>query len=660
MATDQAPRERTIRQPRPRVPTPPGLWARCAEWSLFAVIATWLLAVVPLRPLMVAALAGFSTVAVCVIVARRHRVLSVWAVAWALLADGWLLIARIWSPWQPALLIALAGLLIVMTPIGVRAIAHDIHEQARYASREADRDAAKYLARWTTAFDKLNVPGIRAIEETEHATGRSVLLELPDNGRITVERLGGLSRELERALRTPVNSIRFEKVEHNAALCRLHVVEKTFLGTDIPLPELPARLTVTKPLPLARQEDGKTAEVLFRELAVMVLGATGSGKTNLLTVLTALFGRCVDTIVLMIDIEKQGRLAAPWMMPWIQGNAPRPAVDWVATTRDEAEIMLKALLRVLEARAASLAGGSKIIPSASQPQFILICDEMAGILGQDFSRKEGLSNAGFFELGKNVTRLGRSEAILPVWATQRATGSFTGGNDLKSQCKLRFGLGTATEQEAMSAVPDDYYAARLMALLSKPGSALINRAGQRMPLPVMLYRLDPSDDHPEDRKRIYQIATENAVIRPAPDALALDAMGRDWEDRWERSDLYRRLMLREHPPEDQPAPERKTAVPLPADIHDEFNAITGAEELADLKTISVGGKPRSPWKERVHVLLGERPKLGWSVSELRHELKKDGLTVARETVSRHLSSMVDLGVAERHNDRYRLRQDRPL
>lgn len=660
LITQQAP-QRTIRQPPERVRTPAGLWRMVAEYSLLAGVVVLILAVIPFAwwqetvITAAAALAGFTTVR------AKAGELVVWTVCWTMLAAGWLAWARLTSPLSVTSLLALGTVLLVMVPPGVRAVARDMHAQASLDRLAASRDAARYLRRWTALFERIGVPGVEAIEETEHGNGRAVLLRLGAGCPVIFDRLHSHTGSLERAGRFPHNSVRFERADpKDASLVRMHVVERMFLGKPLPLPDLPATMTINDPLPVGLREDGQRASLLLRETATLVLGVRGAGKTNLANLLAALAGRCVDVIICLIDVDKGGRLATPWILPWIEGKAIRPAIDWIATTRDEAEVMLRALLAIREARSESGIGGSKIIPAASMPQILVLCDEMAGLFGQDFTRREGLSNAGFFKLGMDLTRLGRSEAIEPAWFTQRGTGSFTGGNDLKSQCDTRIGLGTATVAEALSAVPDDGYAARLMASLSAPGAALIERRGQRKPLPVMLYRLDPAET--ADLSRIERIAIENAMIRPDLDELSRNAAGEAWSKRWDNSSLYRKLAAERYPAETREpatAPARDTAIrPLPADTISAWNEMLARPD--QLGGLSAGSMARpGAWKGRVVAMVSDpdRQMIGWSPAEIRHRLKAEGLGVARETLSRYLSELVDQGVTERHNGLYRLRRD---
>ena len=103
-------------------------------------------------------------------------------------------------------------------------------------------------------------------------------------------------------------------------------------------------LSIDNPIPIGVYEDGQVCSVTLREMATLIVGLRGSGKSNLLNVLLAQLARCADVLIFAIDL-KGGRMAAPWIEPWLDHRTPRPVVDWLATDREEAERMLRALLR---------------------------------------------------------------------------------------------------------------------------------------------------------------------------------------------------------------------------------------------------------------------------------------------------------------------------
>jgi hypothetical protein len=325
-------------------------------------------------------------------------------------------------------------------------------------------------------------------------------------------------------------------------------------------------------------------------------------------------------LIFAIDL-KGGRMAAPWIEPWLAGRTPKPVVDWLATDREEAERMLRALLRAVDARSRSGSGGEKIIPSPQQPAILLVCDEIAVILGVGMGgprySDEGVTNATLAGLATQLVMTGRSEAIDPIMATQRGTVTMTGSADLKSQCALRIGLGVASEADARLIIPDDVRIAADLARLRYPGTGIVQMGKQGRVLPVKFYRIEYDE--------IGQIAERYGLIRPAPDRLLAEALGEDYASRWSRAaripGVGRRVMVPAGAPADQGHPDRRRA--------------TGMLRSAGVK--------------------------GMTVRAIAEQLAADGRHVAHQTVQRWLTEEAAAGRVENASyGRWKWRGDRPV
>ncbi|MGH3409387.1 MAG: LAGLIDADG family homing endonuclease, partial [Streptosporangiaceae bacterium] len=250
-------------------------------------------------------------------------------------------------------------------------------------------------------------------------------------------------------------------------------------------------------------------------------------NSNLLNVLLAQLARCPDVLIFAIDL-KGGRMAAPWIEPWLEGRTPRPVVDWLATDREEAERMLRALERAIQARSRSGSGGEKITPSPEQPAVLLVCDEIAVILGVGTggprSSLDGVTNATLARLATQLVMTGRSEAIDLIMATQRGTVTMLGSADLKSQCAVRIGLGVASEGDARLIIPDDTRIATDLARLGHPGTGIVQQGKNGRVLPVKFYRIE--------HEMISEIAERYGRVRPGPDKVLEEARGEDSRTRW--------------------------------------------------------------------------------------------------------------------------------
>jgi FtsK/SpoIIIE family len=457
-----------------------------------------------------------------------------------------------------------------------------------------------------------------------------VHLRLPGSGRVTYSVLASATEQLEVAARARHGSLRFERGDQ-AHQVILHVAERDVLAETVPLPAEHEQLSIIRPVPLGLFEDGRVCAVTLREVAALIVGLRGSGKSNLLNVLLAQLARCADVLIFAIDL-KGGRMAAPWMEPWFAHRAPRPVVDWLATDREEAEKMLRATLRAVQARSRSGSGGEKIIPSPRQPAILLVCDEIAVILGFGTggprTSREGVTNATLAGLATQLVMTGRSEAIDLVMATQRGTVTMTGSADLKSQCALRIGLGVASEADARLIIPDDVRIAADLARLRYPGTGIVQQGKHGRVMPVKFYRIE--------HEAISQIAERYGGIRPRPDKLLEDALGEDYATRWLRHRLAKIPGVSSRPvvPAGISAPQART--------DDQFNELTAGLGLGDGLSEDAG----HPARRRMVAMLRSAGVRGMTVRGIAEQLAADGSDIAQQTIHRWLHEEAAAGHVE--------------
>jgi hypothetical protein len=101
-----------------------------------------------------------------------------------------------------------------------------------------------------------------------------------------------------------------------------------------------APATITGDMPLGKDEAGEWDTAACMALNWFIIGALGGGKSNQESVMLASITGCPDALVWLID-RKGGKAARPWL----------GAIDWVATTVEEARLMLRTLLAEVRARA---------------------------------------------------------------------------------------------------------------------------------------------------------------------------------------------------------------------------------------------------------------------------------------------------------------------
>jgi hypothetical protein len=549
----------------------------------------------------------------------------------------------------------LAGMALVLTVVTLYAYSRHLANDAADRRLASARVKQAELGKWAKIFEDVGLGGICAARESQERGGQAVLLTLPASGKITLSMLKSRADNLAAALRLQPGSVSFAAGAH-AGQVIMHLDTVDVLAEPLPFPPGALVLSVTEPLAVGIQSDGSPLLVSLREVAAMITGATGSGKSNLLTVLIALLTMCNDTIVCVIDVGKQGRLAAPWIRPWVEGRCNHPAIEWVATTRREAWDMLTAANRIIDGRAASLIGGSKIEPTPDMPQLVIICDELAdlfGMMGRQQIPAGAASNAAMAEEGSKLTRKGRSEATMPIWGVQKSTADFTGTTAIKSQCALRFLLGTTSEVDARNAT-DSVAASKLLAQAQHSGSVIISTPGQVSDVLGKLYRLDPAD--PADLARIDELAQLAGMTRPPLDDISRQAAGAAYEDRWHKSELYQRMLADFHdrtglaPLAPPPAPRPSATAVAEVDIDAEARAI--------FAQLGFDAGPEDA-KGRMYAMLAELSLMGMSVFEIRGGLKKAGLERDRTTIYRWLNDGIRDGKIEKiagegEGARYRL------
>jgi hypothetical protein len=399
------------------------------------------------------------------------------------------------------------------------------------------------------------------------------------------------------------------------------------------------------PIPVGLYEDGRVCAVTLREMATLIVGLRGTGKSNLLNVLLAQLSRCADVLIFAIDL-KGGRMAAPWIEPWLDGRSPRPVVDWLATDREEAERMLRALLRAVQARSRSGSGGEKVMPSARQPAILLVCDEIAVILGMGMGGPrfgEGVTNLTLAGLATQLVMTGRSEAIDLIMATQRGSVTMTGSADLKSQCALRVGLGVSSEGDARLIIPDDIKIAADLARLRHPGTGIVQQGKQGRVLPVKFFRIE--------HEAISAIAERGSMIRPGPDPLLEAALGEDYARRWDydRAQKIPGVSSRAMVP-------AAIAAPVPEPVPEPL-VLSPAERAGRDPS---GPQRAEPARRRMIAMLQAAGVRGMTIRAIAEQLAADGQEVAHQTIYRWLNEELVAGRAQDASyGRWKWRPGRP-
>jgi hypothetical protein len=631
--------ERAVSQPPASAPAHPA-WRHALELgpvltgAVFAAGAVLSMARAPAVAVVVVAFAVAAGITVAAVIMAGSGYGAAWAAAAACCAAGWTAYAAVAGPWSWPAFTGLVVPAAILTPLWPAVRAHEARVAEAERRRLAALAAAEGARKWPAHLARIGFRGVQAAGREDTLCGYKVRLRLPATGRVTYKTLAAATDKLEVAAKVRRSSLRFEQLPGQAAHeVILHVAERDVLAETIPFPLEHRRQTINDPIAVGLHEDGTACPLLLREVATLVIGLRGSGKSSLLNVLIAQLARTVDCIIFVLDL-KGGRMATPWLRPWLDARTPRPVIDWVATTREEAALMLEACLRGIDARSRSGTGGEKITPSIDHPAVIVICDEAAVVLGMGTGGpKSSFENAGptnrsLAELMKQFTILGRSEAVDPMLAAQRGTVTMLGDGDLKSQFGLRIGLGVATEADARLIIPDDVHIAANLAALHHPGSGIVQQGRHGRVLPVKFYRLEPGD--------ITRIATATGWIRPAPDPLLAEALGRVYEERWTHRGSY--LV--------PASPATASAVTPPGVAADEFEAIV-ARSLRDVDVQLPDDDTASPARKRMRSFIKRMTPPGVSVGAIVTLLTQEKMAVTRQTVHKWLNEDAAAGLVEK-------------
>jgi len=547
-----------------------------------------------------------------------------------LCAAGWTVQAHFTRTLSTISLGALGLGCLIFTPWGLFLWASYRDERASRENKTKAISAGLEFSAWRKRFEEVELAGVMITKIEPTFSGRDIHLRLPMHGRITLAVLKQSVDRIETACNMREGAIRFSKGATRGTAI-MHIAEKEVLGQDVPYPMDLVPRTINEPFPIGMLENGEYAMVQFREIAAYIVGVRGAGKSNLLNVFIAQLAQCVDCVIWMIDL-KGGRAAAPWLEPWVADSSgrTRPVLDWVATTPEEAEVMLDTFNAWIDLRSRHAGGKEKVVPTTKEPAIVLVVDEMAKVFGQGFGNKAGnaagaVTNTALAGKAKNSVVLGRSEAMDLILATQRGTVTMAGDGDLKSQLQLRIGLGTTTAADAGTVFPGDVQAQKRLVQLSKiPGAGVIEHDDELTPFKT--FRIKPDQG---DINKIAEWCSRNTAA--APEQMLVAAGGVAYSERW--SVRGQELI------------EQVAARQLPEDEDQTFEGIVRGIEDENL----------SPIRTKIRDLVISSGKMGASPFQIRKVLEKEGYEEgkdvppdrrmpARETVNRWLLADVEAEV----------------
>lgn len=339
----------------------------------------------------------------------------------------WTLLAG-WGTWTLLALsiitVSLSAVgLVAQTPAAVQHTGNPAEADGR-GPRTPDGRYWQIIIRRVT---KLPITVVRWEPWTNPLDGLRLFVELPTDGS-TVNELADKARNLAYAARLKAGcSIRVSDSDTQGAAVVDIMLRNTM--TDQPAlhiePTTPA--SINDSFPILRTPAGELLSVCLRIFSMVIGGTIGSGKTTLLHRIIMFLARCTDTLIWVIDLNG-GRLAQPWIRPYLEGRAAKPVVDWVATDEAEAATMVAVARAVATDRATDPEcirrkdeANSTVLPvDRDKPAVLLLTDE-GGEVRQATQLLGQLAGMGV----TRIAQIGRGEGFRAILSVLRGTSDLT-------------------------------------------------------------------------------------------------------------------------------------------------------------------------------------------------------------------------------------------
>lgn len=394
-------------------------------------------------------------------VRNAGRTLATRAASW-LVGAGWTTWAMTHGPLTWA---ALGSLATIGVGIGAAARSSALYEEAceeeaiaaeqREIARELSAERRAIAAEWVERIQRICSISVRVVGVEMWPTGAGYSLDLEPQGGVTYDRIAQYSVALSADARLPHGCTASTGPGIHQGRTIMDVTTVNVLKEDCPYPEDYGPLSVLSGLPWGVRTNGEIVSAYLREQCALVVGPTGSGKTNMVHTILAGFARAQDVLTWVIDLNA-GSAGLPWVLPAVNGELTtedgkpvRPGVDWLASSYEEAVLMLEAALAIglhrKKAYQDLLAkANTDLLPISSKiPQILLVIDEGAEILVSTDRQMKQLAKKIL-----EVIRMLRAMGIRTVLTALGATGSVLGNLMIRREGKVRVAL-TGGETEGM-------------------------------------------------------------------------------------------------------------------------------------------------------------------------------------------------------------------
>ncbi|MGW5712271.1 hypothetical protein [Streptomyces olivaceus] len=395
-------------------------------------------------------------------VRNAGRTLATRAASW-LVGAGWTTWAMTHGPLTWA---ALGSLATMGVGIGAAARSAALFEEAReeealaaerrQVAAELSADRRAIAAEWVDRIARVCSITVRVVgvEQWETGAGYSIDAELPAGGA-TWNKIAAESARLSADARLPHGCTATASPGIHQGRVIIDVTTVNVLEQERTYPSDYGPLSVHTGIPWGYRTNAEQILAYLREQCALIVGPTGSGKTNMVHSILAGFARADDILTWVIDLNA-GSAGLPWVLPALNGEisapdgkAVRPGIDWLAGTYDEAMTMLDVAVRVAKQRkmgyqdVLSRANTDLLPISAKIPQIMLVIDEGAEILASPDRQVRKLG-----EKILEVIRIARAMGIRTVLTALGATGSVLSNLMIRREAKVRVAL-TGGETEGM-------------------------------------------------------------------------------------------------------------------------------------------------------------------------------------------------------------------
>ncbi|GAA3372960.1 hypothetical protein GCM10020367_31010 [Streptomyces sannanensis] len=437
--------------------------ALSATTGAFAVAATGAATAMPPGwALAVGAAGALGHTVIGLRVRNAGRTLATRAASW-LVGAGWTTWAMTHGPLTWATLGSLAT---IGVGIGAAARSSALYEEAReeeaitaeqrQIAAELSAERRAIAAEWVDRIQRVCSINLRVlgVERWETGAGFSIDAELPPGGA-TWNKIAAESARLSADARLPHGCTATASPGIDQGRVIIDVTTVNVLEEERTYPTDYGPLSLLTGIPWGYRTNAASILAYLREQCALIVGPTGSGKTNMVHTILAGFARAEDVLTWVIDLNA-GSAGLPWVLPALNGEIKaedgkpvRPGVDWLAGTYDEAMTMLETAVRVAKQRKMGYQdvlakANTDLLPiGRSIPQIMLVIDEGAEILASPDRSVRKLA-----EKILEVVRIARAMGIRTVLTALGATGSVLSNLMIRREAKVRVAL-TGGETEGM-------------------------------------------------------------------------------------------------------------------------------------------------------------------------------------------------------------------